>query len=150
MIDQEFKPFALQGYSENLEREKLFDVKKTVIDIKINFDDRTVEGKVELHIRMNGLKQDHLEIDAEDMEIYNVSVRGVPSQFEVLSKRIVVCGDFNPFSEYVVTVTYKAYPSKGHISLRMMSHSSGHTARVRIITHGSPALIIQTPGANMK
>lgn len=113
MIDQEFKPFALQGYSENLEREKLFDVKKTVIDIKINFDDRTVEGKVELHIRMNGLKQDHLEIDAEDMEIYNVSVRGVPSQFEVLSKRIVVYGDFNPFSEYVVTVTYKAYPSKG-------------------------------------
>ncbi|MGC8645139.1 MAG: M1 family aminopeptidase [Thermoplasmata archaeon] len=113
MLDQEFKPFALQGYSENLEREKQFEVKKTVIDIKINFEEKAVEGKAELHIRMNGLKQDHLEVDAEDMEVYNVSVRGMPTTFETLSRKILIHGDFNPFAEYTITITYKSYPTKG-------------------------------------
>ena len=40
MFDQEFKPFALTGYEEKLEREKQFDLKRTVIDIKINFEER--------------------------------------------------------------------------------------------------------------
>ena len=53
MLDQEFKPFALTGYEEKLEREKQFDLKRTVIDIKINFEERAVEGKVELNIKMN-------------------------------------------------------------------------------------------------
>ncbi|MEM4212807.1 MAG: M1 family aminopeptidase [Thermoplasmatales archaeon] len=113
MLDQEFKPFALQGYSPTLEREKQFEVKKTVIDVKINFEEKAVEGKVELHLKINGLKQDHLDIDAQDMEVFNVSVRGVPVRFETRKNGIVVFGDFNPFSEYTVTITYKAYPTKG-------------------------------------
>ena len=113
MFDQEFKPFALTGYEEKLEREKQFDLKRTVIDIKINFEERAVEGKVELDIKMNSLPQDHLDIDATDMEIYNVSVKGVPSSFDTYRDKIVVYGDFRAFSEHILTVTYKSYPKRG-------------------------------------
>ncbi len=113
MFDQEFKPFALTGYEEKLEREKQFDLKRTVIDIKINFEERAVEGKVELDIKMNSLPQDHLDIDATDMEIYNVSVKGVPSSFDTYKDKIVVYGDFRAFSEHILTVTYKSYPKRG-------------------------------------
>ncbi len=113
MIDQEFKPFALTGYETKLEREKQFSLKRTVIDIKIDFEERAVEGKVELDIKMNGLAQDHVNIDATDMEIYNVSIRGVPAEFDTFSDGIVVYGDFKAFSDYILTITYKSYPKRG-------------------------------------
>ncbi len=113
MIDQEFKPFALTGYEIKLEREKQFSLKRTVIDIKINFEERAIEGKVGLEIKMNGLAHDHLNIDATDMEIYNVSIRGVPAEFDTFRESIVVYGDFKAFSDYILTITYKSYPKKG-------------------------------------
>ncbi|MGC8562566.1 MAG: M1 family aminopeptidase [Thermoplasmata archaeon] len=113
MIDQEFKPFVLTGYELQLEREKQFNLKRTVIDIKINFEERAVEGKVELDLKVSSLAQDNLEIDAADMEIYNVSVRGVPTSFDTYSDRIVVHGDFRAFSDYIITITYKSYPKRG-------------------------------------
>ena len=113
MIDQEFRPFALTGYELQLEREKQFNLKRTVIDIKINFEDRAVEGKVELDIKVNALPQENLEIDATDMEIYNVSVRGVPTSFDTYPDKIVVHGDFRAFSDYIITITYKSHPKKG-------------------------------------
>jgi aminopeptidase N len=113
MIDHTSRPFALTGYELRLEREKQFDLKKTVIDIKLNFEEKAVEGKVELNIKMNSLPQDKLEIDAEDMEIYNVSVKGVPAKFETYPKKIVVYGEFRAFGEYILTITYKSFPRKG-------------------------------------
>ena len=113
MIDREFRPFVLSGYEIKLEREKQFDLKKTVIDIRINFEDRTIEGKAELHLKMNSLPQDHLEIDATEMEIYNVSIRGVPTSFDTYKDKIAVNGDFRAFSDYVVTITYRSFPKKG-------------------------------------
>ena len=113
MIDQEFRPFALTGYEFQLEREKQFNLKRTVIDIKINFEERAIEGKVELDLKMNALPQEYLEIDATDMEIYNVSVRGVPTSFDTYTDRIVVHGDFRAFSDYIITITYKSHPKRG-------------------------------------
>lgn len=113
MIDQEFKPFALTGYEIQLEREKQFNLKRTVIDIKINFEERAIEGKVELDLKVNALPQENLEIDAVDMDIYNVSVRGVPTSFDTYPNRIVVHGDFRAFSDYIITITYKSYPKRG-------------------------------------
>lgn len=113
MIDQEFKPFTLTGYETKMEREKQFNLKRTVIDIKINFEERAIEGKVELNLKMNSLTQDHLDIDATDMEIYNVSVRGTPSNFDTFQDNIVVYGDFKAFSDYIITITYKSYPKRG-------------------------------------
>ncbi len=113
MIDQQFRPFALPGYETKLERERQFNLKRTVIDIKINFEERAIEGKVELDIRMNSITQDYLEIDAADMEIYNVSIRGVPAAFDTYPEKIVVHGNFRAFSDYILTITYKAYPKRG-------------------------------------
>ena len=113
MIDQEFKPFPLTGYETMLERERQFSLKRTVIDIKINFEDRAVEGKVELDLKMNSLPQDHLDIDAAEMDVYNVSVRGVPTSFDTFTDKIVVYGDFRAFSEYIITITYRTIPRRG-------------------------------------
>ncbi len=113
MIDREFKPFPLTGYETMLERERQFSLKRTVIDIKINFEDRAVEGKVELDLKMNSLPQDHLDIDAAEMDVYNVSVRGVPTSFDTYTDKIVVYGDFRAFSEYIITITYRTIPRRG-------------------------------------
>ena len=113
MMDQEFNPFPLSGYETRLEREKQFDLKRTVIDIKINFEEKAIEGKVELDLRMNSLGQDHLDIDATEMDIYNVSVKGVPAQFKTYEDKIVVFGDFKASSDYILTITYKTVPRKG-------------------------------------
>ncbi len=113
MIDREFKPFALTGYETQLEREKQFNLKRTVIDIKIDFEERAIEGKVELDLKVNSLPQDHLDIDATDMEVYNVSVRGVPHEFATFRDKIVVYGDFRALSDYIITITYRSYPKIG-------------------------------------
>jgi aminopeptidase N len=113
MIDHTSRPFALTGYELRMEREKQFELNKTVIDIKLNFEEKAVEGKVELNIKMNSLPQDSLEIDAEDMEIYNVSVKGVPVKFDTYPKKIIIYGEFRAFGEYILTITYKSFPKKG-------------------------------------
>jgi len=113
MIDQHFKPFVLTGYEYRTEREKQFDLKRTVIDIKINFEEKAVEGKVELDLKLNSLPQDHLEIDAADMEIYNVSINGQPVKFESFPEKLFIYGDFKAFGNYLLTITYKAYPRRG-------------------------------------
>lgn len=113
MLDHEFRPFALAGYGLKLEREKQFDLKRTVIDVKLNFEEKAVEGKVELDLKMNSLAQDHLLIDATDMEVYNVSVKGVPASFDSYPDEIIVYGNFRPFTDYIITITYKAFPRRG-------------------------------------
>lgn len=113
MIDHEFKQFALSGYEYRTEREKQFELKRTVIDVRINFEKKCIEGKVELDLKLNSLPQDHLEIDATDMEVFNVSVSGKPVQFDSFSERIVIYNDFKAFANYILTITYRSYPKRG-------------------------------------
>ncbi len=113
MIDQEIKPFILSGYEIKLEREKQFETKRTVIDIKLNFEEKAVEGKVELDIKMNSKPADTLELDATDMQIYNVSASGVPVKFNTFDEKLQIYGDFRAFGNYIINITYKAKPRRG-------------------------------------
>ncbi|MGC8574419.1 MAG: M1 family aminopeptidase [Thermoplasmata archaeon] len=113
MIDQEIKPFILSGYELKLEREKQFETKKTVIDIKLNFEEKAVEGKVELDIRINSRAIETIELDATDMQIYNVSVSGVPIKFDTYQEKLFVHGDFRAFGNYILNITYRAKPRRG-------------------------------------
>ncbi len=113
MESQDIKPFVLSGYEYKVEREKSFEVKRTVIDIKINFEEKAIEGKVELDVVMNSLPRTSVEIDAVDMNIYNVSVKGVPVKFETFPEKVIIYNEFKPFGKYIFTITYKAYPRRG-------------------------------------
>lgn len=113
MIDNEIKPFVLSGYEMKLERDKEFEVKRTVIDIKLNFEERAVEGKVELEIRMNSRATETIELDATDMQIYNVSASGVPVKFDTLDEKILIHGEFKAFGNYILNITYRAKPRRG-------------------------------------
>jgi len=113
MMNQEIKPFILSGYELKLEREKQFETKKTVIDIKLNFEERSVEGKVELDIRINSRAVETIELDATDMQIYNVSVSGVPVKFDTYQEKLFVHGDFRAFGNYILNITYRAKPKRG-------------------------------------
>ncbi len=113
MIDQEIKPFILSGYELKLEREKQFETTKTVIDVKLNFEEKAVEGKVELHIRINSKVVETIELDATDMQIYNVSVSGVPVKFDTYQEKLFLHGDFRAFGTYILNITYRAKPKRG-------------------------------------
>ncbi len=112
-MSQNSKPFVLTGYEEKLERDKVYEIKKTTIDIKLDFVNRAILGKVSHNIAMNGLSQDKIEMDASDMIIYSVSVNGNQAKFFTYSEKLIIFGDFKAGRHYTIMITYKAVPRRG-------------------------------------
>ena len=112
-MSQNFKPFVLSGYEEKLERDKFYEIKKTIIDIKLDFENRAIMGKVTHNIVMNSFSMESIEMDATDMIIYSVSVNGNSSKFFTYGEKLIIFGDFKSNRHYTLVITYKSVPRRG-------------------------------------
>lgn len=112
-MSQNSKPFVLSGYEEKLERDKFYEIKKTIIDIKLDFENRAILGKVTHSIVMNSFSVESIEMDATDMIIYSVSINGNSSKFFTYGEKLIIFGDFKAGRHYNLVITYKSVPRRG-------------------------------------
>src|SRR5579875_1224430 len=107
------KPFILPGQPTKYARDKLFEIVHTKLEVELDFEKKSIAGRVE-HTLNSGSLFAFVELDASELEIRSVKVDGRDAGFEYASRdtlrispKVAIKGTFK------VEIEYKATPRRG-------------------------------------
>ncbi|MCC6572871.1 MAG: HEAT repeat domain-containing protein [Planctomycetes bacterium] len=110
-----WKPFQREGTPPMWCRDRLVDVQHILIEIEPNFETKSLSGFATLTVSAINEGTEFVELDAAEMKIAGVKVRGKPVHFHHDGQKLCVHFDNAPKPDkpFDITVEYATTPRRG-------------------------------------